>query len=242
MAKTEQTRLLLIDDISDYRRSLRSFLELERYQVEEAASVQEAKEKLATAPVDLVLVDLRLTDESNPYDRSGLEVAKFASEWGVSCIIITAYPSLEATRQALRSRNIEPPLAMDFILKASGPHAILDAIKVALSRRKEAEKALGDLIVDLERGLVWRKGELLDLSRQQYALLTYLYRKEGAMCSPEELLRAVYDEDVTFANASADKRLERLVARLREKIEEDPTKPEYLLSVPGRGIRLVTGD
>jgi DNA-binding response OmpR family regulator len=235
-------RLLLADNSADYRRSLHGYLELEGYQVEEAASVEEAKEKLGAVPLDLALVDLRLTDDEDDYDINGLEVARWASERDIPCIIITAFPSVEATRLALRSRGTEP-LALDFLPKASGPQAVLDAIEVVLSRREEGheEKVPGDLVVDLERGLVWYKGAPLDLSRQQYALLAHLYRKKGVVCSPEELLKAVYGEDLTAEEASADKRLEHLVVRLREKIEEDPSVPRYLLTVYGRGFRLSMG-
>jgi two-component system KDP operon response regulator KdpE len=239
MNKTKQRRLLLADNTSDYRRSLHSFLELEDYQVEEAASVEEAKEKLESVPVDLALVDLRLTTDEDDYDISGLAVAKKAAERGIPCIIITAFPSVEATRLALRSRGIEPPLALDFIPKASGPHAVLNAIEVVLSHRgEEQERSPRDLVVDLERGLVWRNEESLDLSRQQYALLAYLCRKEGAVCSPEELYKVVYGENMPPTQASADKRLERLVNRLRQKIEEDPSEPCHLIKVHGRGYRL----
>lgn len=238
MSMAMKSRLLLADNSPDYRRSLGSLLELEDYQVEQAASVEEAKEKLEAVSLDLALVDLRLTDDRDDRDISGLEIAKKAAVEGIPCIIISAFPSVEATRRALRSRGAEP-LAVDFVPKASGPQAVLDAIRVVLSRRgEELEKAPGDLVVDLERGLAWRKGEPLHLSRHQYALLAHLYRKEGAVCSPEELLKAIYDEDVPPAQASADKRLERLVDRLRKKIEEDSSEPHYLIKVHGRGFRL----
>jgi DNA-binding response OmpR family regulator len=240
MGKTERKRLLLADNSSDYRRSLRGLLELEDYRVEEAASVEEAEKGLEAVALDLALVDLRLTDDEDEYDISGLEVAKKATERGIPCIIITAFPSEETTRLALRSRGTEP-LAVDYLPKASGPQAVLDAIEVVLSRHGEKpEKAPGDLVVDLERGLVWREGEPVNLSRHQYAFLAYLHRKEGAVCSPEELLKAVYDEYVPPGQASADKRLERLVDRLRQKIEKDPSEPRYLIKVHGRGYRLAT--
>jgi DNA-binding response OmpR family regulator len=240
MTKTERKRLLLADNASDYRRSLCSFLELEDYQVEEAASVKEAEEKLEVVPLDLALVDLRLTEDGDEYDISGLEVAKRAVEKGIVCIIITAFPSVEATRLALRSRGTEP-LAVEFVPKTSGPHAVLNAIEVVSRRREEgSEGTARALVVDLKRGLAWYKGATLDLSRHQYALLAYLYQREGAVCSPEELLKAVYDEDVPPGQASADKRLERLVDRLRKKIEEDPSEPRYLITVYGRGFRLAT--
>jgi len=236
--EAERKRLLLVDNSSDYRRSLRGFLELEDYQVEEATSVGEAKERLETFPVDLVLVDLRLTNDEDRYDISGLEVAKKAGEKGVPCIVITAFPSVETTRLALRSRGAAP-LAVDFVPKVSGPQAVLDAIKAVLNRHEEGPReATHVLALDLERGLAWCHGAPLELSRNQYALLAHLYQKEGAVCSAEELLKAVYDEDVPAGQASADKRLERLVDRLRKKIEEDPSEPRHLITVHGRGFRL----
>jgi DNA-binding response OmpR family regulator len=238
MNSPTRRNLLLADNSLDYRRSLLPLLELEGYQVEEASSVQEAKEKLESVSLDLALVDLRLTEDGDDYDISGLEVARWAGERGVPCLIITAFDSVETTRLALRSRGAEP-LAVDYVPKKDGPQALLDAIAVVLSRREEeSEKAPGDLVIDLERGLALYKGAPLDLSRYQYALLAHLYRKEGAVCSPEELLKVVYDEDVPPGQASADKRLERLVDRLRQKIEEDPSEPRYLIKVHGRGFRL----
>ena len=66
-----------------------------------------------------------------------------------------------------------------------------------------------------------------------------IIEKQGAVCSPEELIKAVYDEDVPPGQSSADKRLERLVDRVREKIEDDPSKPRHLIRVHRRGFRLV---
>lgn len=232
--------LLLADNDDDYRRSLRSLLELQDYEVEEAASVQTALEQLDPLVVALALVDLCLTDLEGGYDISGLEVAKKASEAGIRCIIVTAFPSMETTRLALRSRGAEP-LAVDYVMKANGPQAVLDAVEVVLRggrKGKQQQPPSADLMIDLARGLVSHKGKSVDLSRQQYALLAYLYRKDGAVCSPAELLKAIYDEDVPPDKANADKRLMHLVERLKEKIKEDPSEPPYLLKVFGRGYRL----
>lgn len=231
--------LLLADNDVDFRRTLHRLLELEDYQVEEATSPQEAVEKLERLKVDLVLLDLRLTDDGDNYDISGLEVAKKAMEMGTRCVILTAFTAPETMRLALRSRGAEP-LALDYVTKESGPQAVLDTIEAVLrGGYRETQPLSPDLIVDLERGLVTYKGELLELSGQQYALLAYLYRKAGVVCSPEELLKAVYNEDVPAEQASADKRLERLVERLRQKIEENPSEPHHLVKVFGRGYRLV---
>ncbi|MFN2220143.1 MAG: response regulator transcription factor [Anaerolineae bacterium] len=238
MERNPWARVLLVDNSADYRHSLLGLLGLEDYAVEEAGSVTEAKEKLLERGFDLALVDLRLTDDEDEYDFSGLEVARLATERGVPCVMITAFPSFEATRLALRSRGFEP-LAVDLIRKKDGPQSILDTIKLVLRRHEEQIRARRrGLQIDLERGLVWLDGEELDLSRNQYDLLAYLYEQDGAVCSPEDLLMAVYEEQVPPDQASADKRLESLVDRLRKKIEQDPSDPRHLIKVYGRGFRL----
>jgi DNA-binding response OmpR family regulator len=241
MNSPTRRNLLLADNSPDYRHSLRGFLELENYRVEEAESVAEAKRKIQAMPLDIALIDLRLTDDLDNDDISGLEVAKAAVEEGIPCLMITAFPSVETTRLALRSRGAEP-LAEDYVPKANGPQAVLDAIHVVWSRQSERSTSVpSDLQIDLDRKLVWYKGEVLDLSRYQYALLAYLCRREGAVCSPEELLKEIYDDNSTPEQANADRRLERLVERVREKIEDDPSEPRHLLKVYGRGFYLDTG-
>lgn len=239
MSRSIKGKLLLIENNSDYRRSLRSLLEMENWAVEEADSVEEALEKLGSSQPDLILEDLRLTNDGDDFDISGLVVAKQAVENHIPCIILTAFPSVDATRLALRSRG-GPPLAEDFVPKAAGPQAILDAINLVLNNSSERSiKLPSELMIDLDQKLVWYKNEILSVSRYQFALLAYLFRKEGAVCSPEELLKDVYNEDIPAEEASRDRRLEHLVKRLQEKIEEDPTNPKHLIKVPRRGFRLV---
>lgn len=239
MGRAAQMTLLLTDNSADYRRSLRLYLELEDYRVEEAESAEQAREKLASVPVDLALVDLRLHDDQDTYDISGLGVAKVAAGWGIPCIVMTAFPTVEVTRLALRSRGLEP-LAVDLIPKADGPQALLDAIRVVLTPGRGQPEEMGrGLTIDLEQGMVWLQGAPVELSEYQYRLLAHLYERKGAVCGPQELLRAIYGEDLSQVEVSIDRRLERLVARVREKIEDDPAAPQYLATVAGRGYRLL---
>jgi DNA-binding response OmpR family regulator len=179
---------------------------------------------------------MREDDDGN--DISGLEVAKYAAEFGVPCIILTAFPSTEVVRQALRSRGGKS-LAVVFVTKSAGPQAVIDAI-AGIVRRSDPAPIVAELEVDPERQVVRKNGEVLDLSRLQYTLLAYLYQQRGTVCPADELIRVVYGEEVLPNEASADKRFERLIARLREKIEDDPSSPVHLVTVPGRGYRLET--
>jgi|GEM_PF-1000020 len=234
-------RLLLADNNAEYRQNLRARLEFEGYQVVEADSVEDAIKKLAAVPLDLVLVDMKLTAHDR-YDISGLEVAKSAFERGLPCIMMTGFVSeaQEAMRLALRSLGREP-LAEDFVFKGDHPDAIVDAIAHVLGNLAQTTAVSTGLAVDLSKGLVTLNGVKIDLSAQQYKLLACLFGKQGAVCSGQEILKEIYGEDLAPEKASADKRLERLVARLRGKIEEDRNCPKHLITVPGRGFRLEIG-
>ena len=231
--------VLLADNDPRYRGSLRQLLELEDYRVIEAASPEEAKEKLETERLDLALLDLRFTDHGDERDISGLTMARLAADKHVRCIVITAYDTAETARRALRARGAEP-LAEDYVPKKDGPQAVLDAIEVVLARVNGTQAPAQPRIeIDLERGLAYLNGAPLRLSRLQYRLLAFLYEQAGAVCSAQELIRAVYDETITPAQANVDKRLERLVERVREKIEADLHNPQLLVKEYGRGYRLV---
>lgn len=233
-----QKRILLADNSEDYHRSLKGLLELENYAVEIAVSVQQALEILKSTDFDLILVDLRLTDDDDQYDISGLEVAKRAQSLSIPCVFVSGFTTIEYQRIALRSRGAMP-LALDFIEKQRGPQAVLDDLKILFSRKADAPvlESSPDLSIDLDQGLVRIKDQILDLTKYQYAMLACLYQKNGGVATSQELIKAIYNgEPATDLNT--DRRLERLVDRLREKIEEDPSNPRFLLTVYGRGYRL----
>ena len=234
-------RLLIVDDTAEYRHSLRIYLEIENYQVEEADSVVEANNHLDRTHFDLILLDLRLTNHDDNHDFSAWEVARKAGEIGIPCIMITAYSSVEVERVFLNSRNGEP-MAMDFIEKKDGPLAILGAVQAVLSKKREIhEQEEPGLVIDLARGLVTLKGEQIKLSQKQYDLLSCLVIKNGAVTSHSEIMKAVYGEILSDKEAKVDPRLERMVERVREKIKDDSTNPHYLITVKGRGYRLILG-
>ena len=121
-------RILLADNSTAYQRSVLRFLELEGYNVAVVSSQQDAFEKLETEKIDLVLADLRMRDDQDANDVSGLAIAQFASERGIPCIIVTAFPTVDLARAALRARR-EESFVKELIPKASGPHALLDSIR-----------------------------------------------------------------------------------------------------------------
>ncbi|MFQ5858405.1 MAG: FHA domain-containing protein [Anaerolineae bacterium] len=91
------------------------------------------------------------------------------------------------------------------------------------------------LVVDEASGEVWADRRPVSLSPKQYALLSLLWSRRGAVCSKDEIVPVVWPE---CAGAVYDYQIESLVKRVRAKIEPDPSHPTLLLTVRGRGYKL----
>lgn len=78
------------------------------------------------------------------------------------------------------------------------------------------------------------------LTAKELALLRYFESRPGQVCEKDEIIVAVWTEDKAYVEGIRDESLTQLVRRLREKIEPDPSRPRYVLTVPGRGYRFVS--
>jgi len=93
--------------------------------------------------------------------------------------------------------------------------------------------------VDVESGRVWVNGKLVpDLTDLEYRLLLLLYGHMDKICDKYQIVESVWGED--YIDEVDDARIDKLVSRLRQKIEPDPSEPKYLITVRGRGYRLVS--
>ena len=93
------------------------------------------------------------------------------------------------------------------------------------------------LVVDEASGDIWVDRRPVQLSPKQHALFSLLWARRGHVCSKDEIARAVWPE---CRGEIYDYQIESLVKRLRAKLEPDPAQPTLLLTVRGRGYRLVT--
>jgi DNA-binding response OmpR family regulator len=94
---------------------------------------------------------------------------------------------------------------------------------------------VGDLVVDLARGMVLQEDQNLNLSPTEFRLLVYLARHPGQALSRAQLLEAVWGYSPSLEN---ERLVNVYVRRLREKVERIPSQPELILTVPGLGYRL----
>jgi DNA-binding response OmpR family regulator len=98
------------------------------------------------------------------------------------------------------------------------------------------ETPFPELEVDVTAGIVRVDRRVVELSPKEFALLAYLYERQGQVCSKDEIGNAVWPE---YHEGVYDYQIENLVRRLRSRIEPDPASPQLLLTVRGRGYKLL---
>lgn len=124
--------ILVADNNEDFCESIRWFLEHEGFRVVVAHDPSEAKRVLERGNIDLAILDIRMSNDSDEKDVSGLMLAKEVAP-RVPKIVLTQFPTVEAVKEALSPRGIELPAAVDFLSKSEGPQALLRSVQRALS-------------------------------------------------------------------------------------------------------------
>lgn len=124
-------RILFADNDQKFLQSRKEFLEQEGYQVVPAANETEARRILEQGTIDLAILDIRLREDKDNKDISGLTLAK-ETDPAIPKIILTNYPTYEAVREALGVSMEGLPAAVGFVAKYEGPEALLRAVRKAL--------------------------------------------------------------------------------------------------------------
>ena len=101
----------------------------------------------------------------------------------------------------------------------------------------QSSVAFGPFRLDSSGAELRRGKRLIALRPETLAILQYLVERRGQLVEGRELIRAVWPEDRIFERGVRDDSLAQLVRRLREKTEPDPSSPEHIQTVPGRGYR-----
>jgi len=225
---SEGARILVVDDEKQIRRVLKTALGGDGYAVAEAASGREGLNQTALFHPDLVILDLGLPD------LEGTEVIRRLREWTQVPIIVLSVREQEDDKiEALDAG------ADDYVTKPFSMGELLARIRVTLrhTAKTTAEPVLafGDLSIDLSSRRVALKGNDVRLTPLEYELLKYLALQAGKVVTHTQVLRAVWGP-----NSQEETHYLRIyVAHLRRKIEEDPSRPRFLITEPGVGYRLV---
>ena len=126
--------ILIADNLLEFLATRREFLESAGYRVLVATSPEETIDLLRNEWVHLAILDIRLTDNDDANDESGLQIAKAPEFRHIPKIMLTSYPSYESVREAMGQAAAGLPPAVDYLGKIEGPQAMLDAVDSALAK------------------------------------------------------------------------------------------------------------
>jgi len=226
-----QKRVLLVDDEMSIQRSLSSLLRSHGYAVEIAGTGELALQAITARPPDLVLLDLGL-----PL-LDGTEVCRCVRDRLSAPIIVLTARNTDTDKVLLLDLGAD-----DYVTKPFSPAELLARIRVALRRVSRVDETasgrleIGDFVIDYDRRRVYRSSQEIRLTPKEFQLLSLLARHADHTLTHREILKSVWG-----ANAvDQPEHLWVLISQLRKKIEPDPSVPQYLVSEPWFGYRLVT--
>jgi len=220
--------ILVIDDDESLRDTIGVMLEREGFRPVLAADGREGFEKALTLKPDLLLVDLRLPG------MTGIEICKQLRAANVRTPMIV----LSAIGDEVDKVLLLEIGADDYVVKPFGTRELLARIRAVLRRTApDAKKVLhfGDVEIDLERRLVFRRSEEVRMAPAEYNLLVYFLQNPDRPLTRDMILNSVWGYE-SFPNTRT---VDAHVVKLRQKLEPDPSAPRHFLTVHGVGYRFL---
>ena len=226
------SRVLVVDDEPQIRRTLAINLRAVGYQVDLAATGEEALKAAADQPPDVVILDLGLPG------ISGLQVIQGLRGWTRTPIIVLSVREREADKVAALDAGAD-----DYVTKPFGINELLARLRAAVRRATPTDEPIPvvqtpDFRVDLAAKQITRNGREVRLTPTEWQLVELLVRHPGRLVSQRQLLQEVwgpkYREETNY--------LRLFIAQIRRKLEPDPAHPRYFLTEPGMGYRFQPKD
>jgi two-component system alkaline phosphatase synthesis response regulator PhoP len=222
-------RLLLVEDEPGLVLTLTDRLTSEGYSVTSVGDGNAAVDEALREAYDIVVLDVMLPG------RDGFEVCRTLRHEGMRAPIL-----MLTARGQLVDRVVGLKLgADDYLVKPFEMAELLARLEALLRRAPRAAASasdqfrFGDIVIDTRRTEVTRNGELVELSALEFKLLRYFVEHAGATLSRDELLNEVWGYDAMPSTRTVDVH----VAWLRQKLEENPRRPQYILTVHGLGYK-----
>lgn len=222
--------ILVVEDDSQINRFLCYALENEGYKYKSIGTAQGALGLLVTEHIDLVLLDLGLPD----FD--GLEVIKKVREWSSVPIIV-----ISAREQDKEKAHALDLGADDFLSKPFSAIELMARIRVAVrhlyknsTTRINPVLTVGELTVDLDKRLIYLKGEEVHVTPMEFNLLALFFTNIGKILTTKHIIHEIWG----VSYGSDTQALRTLMAGIRRKIEVNPGKPKYIVTEIGVGYRL----
>jgi two-component system, OmpR family, alkaline phosphatase synthesis response regulator PhoP len=224
-------RILLVEDEAGLRRTLKDLLVSSGYIVETSGDGVEAQGRAETEAFDLIVLDVMLPS------RSGFDVARNLRKNGVQTpvLMLTARTELNNKVQGFKSG------ADDYVTKPFEAPELLVRVEALLrraqtgSRKKIQAWDFEDISVDFTKARLTRKGKHIDLSERECRLLQHLIESRGEVVTRDELLEEVWGYEAPPMTRTVDVH----ISWLRQKLEDDPANPRFIVTVHGQGYRFL---
>lgn len=219
------SKILIVEDDITIIRTLEAYLLSEGFETISVSGQRQALAALENENVDLLLLDISLAE------GNGFAVCEAAKGHGLPVIFLTASGDENSVVRGLDMG------ADDYIAKPFRPRELVSRIRSVLRRSGKTKRVvmLGSVSVDAEKGIVSKSGTEINLSALEFRLLMAFVNHRGKLLTRNALLEEIWDAGGDFVN---DNTLTVYIKRLREKIEDDPQKPEIIKTVRGLGYRV----
>ncbi len=221
-------KILVVDDEKPIADILKFNLEKENYEVICAFDGEEAVRLAFSEQPDLILLDLMLPK------KDGMDVCKeIRTQLNTPIIMLTA-----------KDTELDKVLGLemgadDYVTKPFSTREILARVKAHLRRVAKASQQqmqqqgirFMNLLIDPDMYMVYKDGKALDLTHREFELIYYMVKNNGKVMTREHLLQAVWG----FEYLGDVRTVDVTIRRLREKIEDDPSNPKYIITRRGLG-------
>lgn len=234
----EKIHTLVVDDEPGIRFFIEETLHRIGHDITTVKSGEEALKTLRDTPFDLVLLDLKLGGKVD-----GIKVLE-AIRWrwpNTSVIILTAHGSLETALQAI-DQGIEK-----YVQKPLSPQELREVVEEVLNQRENKKNQTmdsdhpilkkGPFQVDEALHRISMNGKILELTPSEFTLIVHFLRNDDRVISPEELVEVVRGYKPEDA-IEARQIIKWYIHRLRQKVEDDSSHPNYIINVRGVGYRI----
>lgn len=223
-------KILVVDDEEKIREVITLLLENYGYVVYQAEDGKQAMNTFNTENIALVILDLMLPD------MTGEEICqKIRAKSRVPIIMLTAKAAEDSLLNGLYLG------ADDYMTKPFSLKELLARVEAVLRRTSEDLLPLykknsfhnGDLFVDVESNIIKKKSEEINLTNSEWKILATLMKYPSKVFTREELIHIAFGDDFD----GYDRTIDSHIKNLRQKIEDNPKTPMYVVTVHGKGYK-----
>lgn len=220
-------RVLVVDDEESILKVVTYALQQAGYEVHTASDAAGAEMMFEEVAPDIIVLDIMLPG------KSGLDVARDLRTHSDTPIIMLSARGDEVDRVLGLEFGAD-----DYVTKPFSPRELVSRVKAILRRteggQEKARILIGELEIDTRARVAKMRGEPVHLTSSEYGILQHLAKEPGTAYSRHAILSALWDESPVGDERAIDVHIHNI----REKLEADPKRPEYVLTVRGYGYRL----